>query len=313
MAGNSPYKTFVDLYSNILKDFKEQTSSEMVTLSKRWINEGLEQVIMRKKRDYLNKTYHYVIEASVTDGTYTVTQGSTTVSKTAGSTALPISSTQQHKFYVIGENEVYDVSSFSSSAITLASAYTGESSTSASGVFLQSAIVLDSDIRTVHKVYHDHLGATILLAKGPEDFQDLVQVQPQYRNYAQYWTLYGLSNQSVSSNPDSRILKFYPYPDESYTLNIETNIHVPLLVDDTDEPLMPVQHRQVLYWYGIMKLGQYHQDQTMIEFGTSNFNSWLDRIDGEFMPAKDNPRIFYDNIRWMNKRRFFRYTGPRGV
>lgn len=311
MAGNSPYKTFVDLYKSALIDMKQQTSASMVELSKRWINEGLEQIVMRKKRDYLNKTYRYVIEASVTDGEYLVTNGSTAVVKNGGTTALPISSTQEHKFYVLGNDEVYDVASFTSSSITLASAYTGSTNTSANGVFMQSSITLDDNIRTVHKVYHDHVGATILLPKGPEDFQDFVQTNPQYLNYMIYWTLYGLSNQSVSTNPDSRVLKFYPYPDQSYTLNIEANIYMPLLVEDTDEPLMPVQHRQSIYWYGIMKLGQFLQDQAMIEFGTSNFNSWLDRIDGEFMPAKDQPRIFYDNTRWFNRTGFNGLNGYR--
>lgn len=307
MAGDSPYKTFVDLYSNVLRDMKEQTSASMVELSKRWINEGLEQVIMRKKRDYLNKTYHYVLEAAVSDGEYVVTQGSTTVTKIGGTTALPISSTEEHKFFVTGTPEVYDVASFTSSSITLASAFTGSDNTSASGVFMQSAITLSDDIRTVHKVYHDHAGAIILLAKGPEDFQDLVQTNPQYQNWMQYWTLYGISNQSVSTNPDKRILKFYPYPDQTYTVNVEANIYIPLLVNDDDEPLIPVQHRQILYWYGILKLSQFHQDQAMLEFGTANFNSWLERIDGEFVPNTDKPRIFYDNTRWFSR------TGYNGV
>ena len=60
-----------------------------------------------------------------------------------------------------------------------------------------------------------------------------------------------------------------------------------------------------------MKLGQFHQDADMIALGTQNFNSRLDRLDGEFMPEKDLPRIYYDNTRWIGRgkraRKIFRY------
>lgn len=298
---DSPYRYFSNLYTSILQDFKEQTTTSMVTLAKRWINEAQEQVIVRKKRDYLNKTYHYKINGQV-DSTFTVTNGSTTVTKT-GTATLPITATTSYfSFKAQGFDEVYEVSSFTSSTLTLASAYTGDTSTAASGVFFQTGLQIDTDIRSVHKVYHERDGQVLVMSKGVEDFKDLAQRDPAFTGFASYWTLFGYANQTVTTVDDRRKMLLYPYAEEDYTLHVDANIFIPRLSSDTDEPVIPLQYRQILYWYGIMKLGQYHQDADMIKFGTSNYNSWLDRLDGEFMPARDLPRIFYDNTRWAGRR-----------
>lgn len=299
MAGDSPYKTFSNLYTSILQDFKEQTNTTMVTLAKRWINEAQENVIMRKKRDYLNKTYHYKLEAEV-ETAFTVTSGSTTVTKT-GTATLPTTSTQEHKFKVEGFSEVYDVSSFTSTTITLASAYAGTTATGVTCHFFQSSILLDTDIRSVHKVYHDRNGGQTLLNKGAEDLRDIIQNDPARQDYAQYWTGFGYDNITVTTGSDKKRIIVYPFPTTTYTIHVDANVYIPTMSETTDEPLIPVQYRQILYWYGIMKLGQFHQDQDMINLGMSNFSEWLNRLDGELMPERDLPQIRYDNTRWVGK------------
>lgn len=306
---NSPYKTFSNLYTSILQDFKEQTSSSMVTLAKRWINEAQEQVIVRKKRDYLNKTYHFQLQGAK-NISCSVTNGSTTVTNT-GTVTLPAITTDYFAFKVDGYEEVYPVASYTASTVTLASAYTGDTNTAASGTMFQTGIDIGADIRSIHKVYHERNNQILVMSKGPEDFKDLVQRDPSYTGFAQMWTLQGYSEQSVVSADNKRKLFVYPYAEEDYTLHVDANIFIPNLTDDTDEPVIPLQYRQILYWYGIMKLGQYHQDADMIQFGMSNYNSWLERLDGEFMPEKDLPRIFYDNTRWQGRgkrvRKIFRF------
>lgn len=298
---DSPYRYFSSIYTAALRDFKEQTTSTMVDMCKRWINEAQEQVIVRKKRDYLNKTYHYVVQGQ-TDSTFTVTNGSATVTKT-GTAALPtVGLTDYFAFKAQGYDEVYTVSSYTSTTITLASVYTGETSTAASGVFFQTGIDISTDIRSIHKVYHERDGQVLVMSKGPEDFRDLVQRDPSYTGFASYWTLQGYSEQAVATADNKRRLLIYPYAEEDYTIHVDANIFIPQLTNATDEPVIPLQYRQILYWYAIMKLGQMHQDADMIKFGMSNYNSWLDRLDGEFMPARDLPRIFYDNTRWAGRR-----------
>lgn len=307
---DSPYKTFSQIYTAALTDFKEQTSSTMVNLAKRWVNEGQEQVIMRKKRNYLNTTYHYKINGQVS-GTWAPTFGSVFVTY-YGTTALPVSAlTSYFSFKAEGNEEVYEVSSFTSTTLTLASVYNGDTSTGVSGVFFQTGLYIDADIRSIHKVYHERNGQVLVLPKGPEDFRDIAQRDPSYTSFAQYWTLSGMSNQNVNTNPDQRRLYLYPYAEEAYTVHLDCNIHIPYLEDEDEEPIIPLQNRQILYWYAVMKLGQFHQDADMIALGTQNFNSWLDRLDGEFMPEKDLPRIYYDNTRWLGRgkraRKIFRY------
>lgn len=313
MATDSPYKTFSNLYTAVLEDFKETTSSTMVSLVKRWINEGQEQVILRKKRDFLNKTFNYTLEAPTTS-TFSITNGSTSVTLT-GTASLPTTSAQEHKFVVQGFDEVYDISSISTGAITLSSAYTGTTSTAVTGTIFQSSVLMDDTIRSVHKVYHDRDGHVILFDKGPEDFRDVVQGDPDLRDFASFWTIFGFDSVAVSSDvADQKRLQVYPYPHKSYTLHVDANVDIPSLVNDSDESLLPIQNRQILYWYAMHKLALYHQDVDMARASLENFNTFLRKMDGKLMPGRDLPQIQRDNLRWRGRGRnkFRTFTFKRG-
>lgn len=314
MATDSPYKTFQNIYEAVLLDFKENTSGNIVNLAKRWVNEGQEQVILRKKRDYLNKTFDYVTEAPV-ESTFSVTEDSTTVTLT-GSATLPTSSVNDHKFQILGSDDVYNVSSIGTSTITLTSGVTRDTSTAVTGILFQTSILLDDTIRSVHKVYHDNGGGFDLFAKGPEDFRGVITGDNTLRDFANFWTLYGYDSQSVSSaDPaDQKKLMLYPYPHKKYTLHVDANIDIPSLINDTDEPLIPIQHRQILYWYGVSKMALYHQDSAAQQAAERNFNTFLAKIDGSLLPGRDLPQIQRDNISWRNgmgdyrRGRTFKYT-----
>lgn len=305
MAGDSPYKTFEDLYTSVLTDFKDSTNATMVTNAKRWINEAQEQVVRSAKRDFLNKTYHVVVEAAVSTAC-TVTNGSVTVTKT-GTAALPVTSTQEHKFFVTGFPEVYDVVSFSATTITLASAFQGTSATGVTGNFFQSSVLIDADIRNVHKVYHERNGLNDLRNKGAEDLRNIIQSDPTKLDYAVYWSLYGYDNVSVTSVSEKRRLLVYPYPSTAYTIHLDCNIYVPLLSNDSDEPIIPVQYRQMLYWYAIFKFGQFHQDADVIQLGLANYNSWLDKFNAEMFPQTEMPRLWPNNDKWIDRTSGYRY------
>lgn len=314
MATDSPYKTFQNIYEAVLLDFKENTSGNIVSLAKRWVNEGQEQVILRKKRDYLNKTFDYVTEAPV-QTSFSVVEDSSTVTLT-GTATLPTTSINDHKFQILGSDDVYNVRAIGTGTITLASGVTRETSTAVNGVLFQSSILLNNSIRSVHEVYHDNGGGFTLFSKGPEDFRQLTQGDNTLRDYASFWTLYGFDSQSVAAaDPaDQKKLQIYPYPHKKYTLHVDANIDIPSLVNDDDEPLIPIQHRQVLYWYALSKMAVYHQDSAAQQIAQQNFNTFLAKIDGSLLPGRDLPQIQRDNIKWrrgvqdFNRGRYFKYT-----
>lgn len=270
----------------------------MVSLVGRYINEGQEVAITRKKRDFLNKTYHYTLEPSY-GVICTVNSGSTSVTGFTATVTLPVTSTQEHKFYVVGSQTVYDVSSFNSTTINLASAFTGTTGSASSGIFFQSSVLLDTDIRSIHKVYHDLNGIPRLEMKGYEDIRDVIQKDPQRREYARYASQAGYDTQNVSGDlANMKRLLIYPYPLIGYTLHVDANIFIPLMVDATDEPIIPLQFRQLLYWYAMAKLGLFHQEADAYQAAMANFTMWLGKMDGEMFPLEDTPRLWIDNYRW---------------
>jgi hypothetical protein len=292
---SSDYQTLGNIRSAVLADFKESTGTQIVALVDRWINEGQENVILRRKRDYLNKTFHIALEADV-QTTFNVTNGSATVSKT-GTSALPITSLQEHKFVADGFQEVYDVLSFTSTSITLASPYLGTTTTNVSGHFFQSSVLLDPEIRSVWKVYHDYNNSVVDLI-GAEELRSMMQMDPGFLDYAQYASTNGLD---LNTGANQIRLEMWPFPKRAYTLHVDTNLFIPQLSTDSDEPLIHLQHRQILYWYGIYKMALYHNDQARMQVALANYNTWLSKLDGEFNADQGFPHIQPDRDRWIGR------------
>jgi len=298
MAKTSPYQFLGDIRLAVINDFKETTSATIVSQVDRWINEGQELITSRHKRDFLNKTFSKTIEGKV-EGKVRVVSGSATVTYD-GTVALPTSSGNNHKFSVQGFEEVYDVTSFTSVAITLSAVFQGNTNTAANCLFVQSSILLDQDIRSIHKVYH-HYHRFPVQNVGNEEFLGMQIRAPKRTAKAAFWTTFGLD---LDNGADQRQFFFFPYPDEDYTLFLDTNIYLPELVGSAAEPLLPLQTRTSLYWYAYTKMAIFHGEELSITIGQQNFNAWLTRIDGEFFPDRELPRILTNKDRWISRTQF---------
>lgn len=292
---SSPYKTLGNIVSAVCRDFKEATNSIIVGQIQRWSNEAVENWALRRKRDFLNKTFHIQLEAQVSSS-YNISSGSVTVIKT-GSATLPLGSANDHKFKNQGFQEVYDVASFTSTTITLASPYKGASNTAASGVFFQSSVFIDESIRSIYRVYHDYFTWPVE-QKGAEDFRQAVQVTPDRTDYCSIWTMYGMD---LNSGSDQRRMSVFPFPKLNYTLHVDANLYVPQLSNLTDEPPIPLQHRQLIYWYNMAKMAAYHGDDNAEAKYENNYNVWLNKIDAEFAPEEQYPQIQTDKDRWISR------------
>jgi hypothetical protein len=279
-APNSPYKTLSNIRSAVIKDAKEATSSQIVTLVDRWINEGHEQVTLRKKRDWLDQQFTVQLSAAVQE-TCSVTENSRTVTFTAGTT-FPIGAELQ--FSSRGFEEIYNVASATLNVITLDKPYLGTSNTASSGVVFQPSILLDASIRMVYSGYHQYQPQP-LIDVGPQLMRQIQEAGGIQLNEARYMTIFG---QNASG---SRRLKVYPYPLNAYTLYLDVNTFPSVLSADADEPQIPIQYRQILYWYGIYKLWLYQRNADQANVALTNFNSMLARIDGEMRAELDFPRI----------------------
>lgn len=279
---NSPYKTLGNIRTAIINDAKEASSTGLITQVNRWVNEGYEQVILRKKREWLDTQFTQRVNSS-TQAVASVTFNSQTTAFPVGTTFPPNS--VERIFYNTGFNEIYNVSSTSGTALSILSPYLGSTSTSANCVVAQNSILLDPSIRHIYQVYHQW-SFQPLIEVGPQQFREITEQYGPNLDYPKYCTIFGQEDTT-----GSRRMLFYPYPNTAFTLYIDANIYVTPLAADADEPVMPMQHRQILYHFGMYKLWSYHRNDPKAAEALNNFNTMLSKIDGEARAELDFPQI----------------------
>ncbi len=282
----SVYSTFADLYTAVITDAKENTASTSVVEDvKRWIQEGYEQVNFRKKRSYLDKRFVLSMSGKV-ESTYTMTEGSSIAVHTG--TATLLSSSLDTGFKISGFAENYEVESVTGTVVVLTTTYKGIDASAATGVQYQRSIVLDDTISEVYQVWHDHYREE-LTALGPQKMRESQLFNPEQYDYAVSWAVFGQDN-----TVEAKRLVLWPYPNVDYTVYLDTNVFFDELVLATDEPVIPVQYRQILYWYALHKLWAFHRNTEREQLALQNFNIWLAKLDGINEVSQDLPRMFVD-------------------
>lgn len=278
----SPYQTLGQIRSAVINDSKEASTANMVMQVNRWINEGYEQVILRKKRDWLDTSFTVQV-ASSTQAVCSVTNASQAVTfETASLSAY--STAVEMQFYSNGFNEVYNVSTWNSSTLTLANPYLGTTNSSTSGVFFQPGFFLDSSVRTIYQIYHQW-NPRPLIEVGPQEMRFIQERYGPQTDYAIYCTIFG-----QNSSGQKRVI-LYPYPQTAYTLYIDANTYITPLSADADEPIIPMQHRQILYHFGMYKIFSYHRNDAKAGEALQNFNTMLAKLDGESKANQDFPQL----------------------
>jgi hypothetical protein len=185
-----------------------------------------------------------------------------------------------------------------STTLTLASAFQGTTSTSASGVFFQSSVFVDPSIRSIHKLYHEFINYPIDNC-GAQDMRDYIQRNPYNYDYARKWSLYGLD---LGTGADQRRLIVYPFPKQAYTLHLDANVYITPMSADADEPMVPLQYRAMVYWYCMAKMARYHGDEPAASTYGQTYASIKGQLDSELMPEREYPQI--KNIqmqRWIGR------------
>jgi len=276
---SSPYRYFSDIYNAVIKDAKETTSSQIVSLVQRYINEGHELITLGKKRDWLDQQFTVQVNAAI-NAQCTVTRGSPIVTFVNGTT---FPANVEFQFWNPGFQEVYNVAGTSSNVVTLNTPYLGTTNTAATGLVFQSSIILDPSIRQIYQIYHQ-FNSMPLTDIGPQQMRAVQEAQSPQTDYATYYTIFGQSN-------GARRALLYPYPLTSYTLYIDANTYVPVLSNPTDEPVIPMQYRQILYWYALYKLYTYHRNTQWATEAYTAYQLMLRRIDAETRAEIEFPQL----------------------
>lgn len=283
----SVYRTFQNIYEAVIKDAKESTTTvNVVDLVKRWINEGYEVVNFRKKRTYLDKHFVLSLKGKVED-TFTVTNGSSLAYHTG--TATLLSGSLELGFKISGYEENYDIESITGTIAVLTTTFKGTTNSAATGTLFQKAIILDQTVSEVYQAWHDYY-RNPLQNDGPQKLRETITYYPEIYDKA---TRFAILGQDTTTG--GRRLEFWPYPDVDYTLYFDANIYPEQLILAADEPLIPQQYRQVLYWFGLGKLfGTYHRNTEREQICNANFAGWLAKIDGLDEVSQDYARLMID-------------------
>lgn len=280
----SNYQNLGQIISAVISDGKQSSSANLVIQITRWINEGYEMVALRKKWDWLDTQFAITLPSS-TQTVCTVTQGSNLVQFTSSS-SLGMKPSFNYVFYSTGYNEIYNVLSTNTSTfqVTLVKPYTGTTNTSTLGILATKNVSLDSSIKRIYQVYHQWQSSPVTEI-GPQQMRAVQGSIGPDVDYAQFATIFG---QDSSGN---QVLEYYPYPDTEYTLYVDANVFITPLVNNTDQPLIPMQSRQILYHYAMYKLFSFHRNDPKAQEYNSSFNSVLTKLEGEQKSTMDYPQL----------------------
>ncbi len=304
MAIGDPYRTLQDIREAVIVDSKAGATTNTTLNSQvdRFINEGYNDLIARRKREFLDEDYFFTLDAKVS-GECQVTNGSTTVTFDS-STTIPNTPGYLYKLFIAGQSEVYDIASAGTSTVTLASAFTGATDTATTATIVQSGLTLSDEVKTVYEATHDYYGKLVDL-RGVQQFKERVQYDNQRTGYANMATISGVDSTGAKE------LYFYPYADSEYTLKIHGSKYFSQLTADDDEPLIPQEYRVLLYFYALTRVyASISRNVDLYTDATNQYNKWLARLDSEVRPAQDEPGLVYDKTMRFNNfyRRHIRGT-----
>lgn len=234
---------FEDIYTAVMGLLKIQ-ASDTVTLNriKRDINACYADLVSRKPWWWNRSLVQLQTAKKQVTGTISVTEGSTSVTF---STAPTVSLTD-YKLSIGGFPEILTIASHSanSTSATLAVPYLGSTGTALSFKAYSDYVLLPTDCKETALVQHQHMNQP-MIGVGLQDFRRIVATEPLREGPPLYYTTDDFTAEG------KRKLRFWPAISSSgITLDVDYTMNFVALDLDGDEPIMPVEDRIVLFYFG---------------------------------------------------------------
>lgn len=234
---------FEDIYTAIIELLKIQsTDTSTINRIKRDINIALDDVISRHNWWWNRSLTTLQLSSRITTGTISVTSGSTSVTFSSA----PAPSVANYKIKFTGSPEVYTISSHIASAASasLNIAFIGATTAAKNYTLWKDYVQLPTDCKETFIVQHQHFDQP-MEAVGLMDFRRIVAQEPDRVGVP----LYYCTDDYDSSG--KRKLRYWP---AIYTANVNMDVDyimnfIPLDTDG-DEPIMPLNDRTVLFYFG---------------------------------------------------------------
>lgn len=266
MSSTSQVTTYADLFTDLLNRARESTSqTSRVTQAKRYINTSLHDMALGfgEKMPWLQRTAVLLTHPTYTDGTVTLFNGTKIVA--GGATAWVTNNAFGQAnaragglFRFSGSVNEYQVESVTTDfTLTLSRDNAeGETIVNSEYTYFEPEYALESDfLRPLEARSFDDDRSISLLSRT--EFRRVV-VRNLYFARPKAATIYDrVAEGGVSGVPvRGRTILFYPVPDTAYSIPYSyVSSHLAKtssgaikadLVDDTDEPLMPLRFRHII-------------------------------------------------------------------
>lgn len=320
-------KTFQNIYEDVLGRMKIPTTDETALADcKRFINSRYENLAFRRKWRWRKKRWDLKIESKYITGTLSVTNGSRQM------TGVGTAFTANHVNWFIevsGRDEVLEILAIDTGTqvLTMSSEFTGTTSASVGYKAYKNEYGLPPDCEEIDLVWHDHYKNPIDIA-SPYDVFNAIISNPGQEGYAKGCTVSGfkgflgakldeflLDHDFLMSTAESdNKLILYPHiPAENYTLHVMYIRTLTTLVNDSDEPWLPVEKRHVLCWgaYADM-LYRERLDDTA---GTwdAKYELLVKEIESDDEYTEDRPQLIVGGSWWRRQRTISPSDGDLGT
>jgi hypothetical protein len=253
-------KTFDDIADHCREQLGVQSGdTNALNKIKRAINHYyINEIVPFKRWNWLTKHTKVIHKQFYTGGTASVTPDSTTVTLSVAPSSS-IGSLTNYYFAVDGFDEVYDISAHTSESVTLtlSSAYQGVVNTEAAFAIWTDRVALPTDCREVFSMWHNRL-PNPMEGRGHKEFIAIRNQGPRAQGLPTDFYVGDYFDPSGGAETEAdryRLVNIWPaYTDQSVTLSVDYAQEVSALSSDDDEPVLPLEDRNVIVYGALSEL-----------------------------------------------------------
>lgn len=297
MSAVTEVTTFSDIYTEILNKMRQPTNVTAISnQAKRYANQGLHDMVngFEYKLPWLEREAVLRTHAMYQTGTVAITRGSTTLTGTLTLwdtvNAYNEANARTTGKVTLGGTDIYRITTVGGpGSITLENRYVADSDLAAgsSYTYFEDEYALASDfLKPIN--YQRFTTAYEILLIGRNEFRRRFP-RP---NIGGTPTIATLLDKPFSGTTTPRIfVQFYPYPSTEFLVPyqyITKNLAVTAagveqvsMVNDTDEPNLPLQYRNAIVSFAISKWYRDKKDDSRSEGAKSDYQDEVNRIVGD--------------------------------
>lgn len=306
-------KNFSDIYGYVSEQVKGGTSN--LDQIKDRVNFCYQRLATEHKWKFLKTSRDIFVPIKYTTGTISITSGDRVV--TGASTVwteymvgmkILIGNVSQYVFEIISVDTA-------AQTLVLSERYSGTTVTLGSYTIYKDEFGLPPDLFDINTITHS-FQPYLLTKVTPTQLSRMVALSPLTTGKATYFTIDGYCgydgppwdsavwNNDFWGGDDINVvnLKLYPsIPDANYILHLDYFKQVEELINDTDEPLIPLNNRVILVYGAISEFASLQRDEVTSAIYDRKYKDELKKLASYITDTDDSPKFVVPD-RWSRNR-----------